>query len=1098
MKTSLCSFVVGIVLLLVPQQLAAQDKTAAQAYTDYVSEFIPLSFDLARQNAGIKEAGLFVKLESEAQAHMVLAADDVAIFGYYIPEIKGDACTLNADGTVDLETSYKQYILTGQLLEASNAVGQHRDAYKKIRSDLASACNKSFDHYQIENINMDFLRPDIELADGVYVQNGEVFFVTLAKSLWQLIPNHDEQQDIDDQVARLTRERAKSVDYRKFAAQACQESQTVSEKMFAEYDKLEPAFDDFLATVPQDQLTQRRAALQGCFARISDAERSTLEQAARASVRAKLLGQTERESQLKAYILAQQRIRKTISDFKTAACSSDAPLINGLLADAALGHALGLKDDLDLQGPVDQAIRDRRNQCKLLSRSLPRIIQPVLGLSNASFLVKTTGIAEPFSEAFARGSSLAALPGDGQAIPACVTINGYSFGPLCDYLTKNGPTAPVGDSGAYTGPDGSLCTYSQRAEVGSYTVCGGSAFGEPFVAADPYGTARAIIAAATELPGQYNLKRGALVGSKLEQQIKSIRESVQQLTIVRTDILAAQVQYAQQVFEPAGAHVSQVIAQERAEISSHLVPLLSQNPALPPVPGPDFGDPGFSLSSDPIHDLRRDIEHSANAGDLRNNLETLWLVDQYRAGTLASADQAGLRDLYQQYFNSAGLPNEKALGPALGKVSQEVSQQLSANFSDPQSIAVRYEMSRALFGLASTDDPDRTANGYGSLGFGVAADMAYTENDTGWGDQFLSIAMRTADIALGVVPVVGGVNDATQILFGIATGRDYTGHEMRAGDYALRGLGVALSVLPAAEPIIKVGSVAISEFFVKGATLLRRLGLQGAFFDGLKEVPGLAPDFAALIGDYFEAVPLTDEALLKIAPQAAELVAAETRLATGSTADWVAGTWEASRQTGQALDDGSTVVLKNSGKIIGEPPADGLFARVLPKDADLVTSGTGVFNTKQTYAFITAASDLEGLETSGQIAERLSLFKEGSTSEYRDLSGEVVLEFKFKSGFGPPAAPWGFEKSGGYTAGWIPGGETPSGAREWVVDTDLPKKGFVEIVGHRIIKPDGGSWLFWEYQQRTVKAANVPHAVIGDSCIKFAPERTGSSTACVH
>jgi hypothetical protein len=1038
---------VGAVLLLRPLSLPGQDKTAAEAYTDYVTDFIPLSFDLARQNAGIKESAVFIQLESEAQSHLVQATDDAAAFGFFAPQITGNVCSLKADGSVDLETNYRQYVMAGQLLAASKAIQQHRVAYQQIRTGLASACNKSFDDYRIENVDMDFIQPDIELADGVYVESdGVAFFVTLAKSLWQIVTNYDEQQDIDDQVARLKRDRAKTDDYRRFASEACRESQVISEKMFTEYDQMIPTLDDFVHSVPETQLSQRRADLQTCISHISDTERSAMEESARAAVRGQLLGQNEREAQLKTFILAEQRIRRIVAELPNVPCGSDAPLILSLRAEAALGRSLGLASDLDLSKSVDLAINARADQCNKPSR-----LFSFLGVD------RKRRLSERFSalmtlRPFATSSFEGAQNGD-----TCLTVDGYSFGPLCGYLANNGPTTPDGDSGAYTGSGGSFCTYSERAQIGSYADCGGSAFGQPTVSSDPYGAQRAIIAGTTGLPGQYNLDRGRLIGTKLEQQIQSIRENVQQLSTIRKDILDSQTQYSQQVFKPAAEYAVHEITSIQDAASKQLKSALEESQPLPAPPGPDFGDSGFSLSATPINALRRRLEDNSNTGRLRDDLETLWLVTQYKSGTLASPDQAELRTLYQEYFDSNGMLNAKALGPELGGISEQVSRALPVSGITPQITAVRYELDRALFGIASSNDPGRTDYGYGSLGFGIAADIAYSENDFGSGDQLLSIATKAADIALGLLPVAGGVNDAAQIIFGAATGHDYTGREMRAGDYALRGLGVAVSLLPGAEPVIRLGSATISNFFLKGATLLKRLGLQDAFFEGIKRVPSLVADFTSLIGEYFSSVPMTEDALLQIAPRAEELVSAETRLLTGTDEDLASGIWESARQSGSAVDDGSTLLLKKSPEVIGDAPADGLFARIVRKDADIAKTDTGALNPSDKHAFITAASDIEGLETSNQIAERLSLFVKDSTTEYRNLSDDVVVVFKFKNGFGPPAIPWDFAQTGGYSAGWIPGGFTVGGAREWIVDTDLSEKGFIEVISRTPIKPSGGS-----------------------------------------
>jgi hypothetical protein len=1058
MNVTLRAILAGFALATAPSWLNAAEKpaaskTAAESYSEYVSAVIPLTFDIAHQDANIKESGIFITLASEAQSHIVQATDDAATVGYYIPLVSASACSLNPDGTVDLASSYTQYLIAGELASAAKAIQSHRDAYLKIRTDLAVACDKTFDDYRIENLSLDFVQPDIELADGVYVENGVAFFVTLAKSLWQMLTNYDEQQDIDDQSRRLTEQRARSSDYRMFGASACRQSKEIADKLFTQYDNIVPSLQEFIASVPQEKLEERRAMLRECFALVSKVERTALEQAARSEVRTKLLAQTQREFELKTYLLARQRIDAARTALRDTRCGADAALVNSLRADGALAQSLGLHDDLDLRSGIDTILAARNKQC---------------AVSPDAFQARTQRGRRFFRFLF--GSKPPEVSGAiSGPISSCVSINGFSFGPLCSYLHDHGPTGPVGPTGAYTGPGGSLCAYSQRPAVGSYTMCGGSAFGQGDITTDPWGAARAIIAATAELPGQYNLKRGALVGSKLEQQLQSIRERVQQLKAVKADIDQSQVQYVDQVFEPAGKYAIEELLRISSAVSTQLVPKLNATSPIPEIPGPDFGDPGFELSSEPIHELRNRIEHSGTTAELMKQLEVVWLVVHYRAGVLSSADREALAKLYEQYFDGVGLLNENALGPILGQVSRRVSEQFGGMADSPESIAVKYQLNRALIGLSSVTDAQLVDYGYDSLGLGIAAQSAFTENDSISGDQLLSIATNAADIALGIFPVASAANNAVQIIFGMATGRDYTGHAMRAADYALRGLGIALTLVPAAEPVMKFGAGTISKYFVRGATLLRRLGLQGELFEGLKKVPAIVGDFTALIGEYFSKVPATDEALREIAPRVEELVAAETRVATGNSVEWVTGTWETSRQTDSALDEGSTILFKNSPAIIGQPPENGLYARVLPKDADLVTKGSGVLNTKE-YAFITAASDIEEMDTSGQIAERLSLFEPDSTTQFRDLSDDVVVLFRFKNGYGPGALPVNFTSVGGNYGGWIAGGVTRGGAREWIVDSDLSTKGFIEIVGKRVIKPGGGTHLLWN--DRSFDATN--------------------------
>ena len=58
-------------------------------------------------------------------------------------------------------------------------------------------------------------------------------------------------------------------------------------------------------------------------------------------------------------------------------------------------------------------------------------------------------------------------------------------------------------------------------------------------------------------------------------------------------------------------------------------------------------------------------------------------------------------------------------------------------------------------------------------------------------------------------PLIGSLNDATQIVFGLLTGHNYAGIKMEAGEYALYAAGIVIGMLPASRAILKFGALII-------------------------------------------------------------------------------------------------------------------------------------------------------------------------------------------------------------------------------------------------------------------------------------------------
>ncbi len=156
------------------------------------------------------------------------------------------------------------------------------------------------------------------------------------------------------------------------------------------------------------------------------------------------------------------------------------------------------------------------------------------------------------------------------------------------------------------------------------------------------------------------------------------------------------------------------------------------------------------------------------------------------------------------------------------------------------------------------------------------------------------------------------------------------------------------------------------------------------------------------------------------------------------------------------LEDEGVLLADLKAPILNPLPENGRFARVMPRvDAEIAKNGNGVLSNSQNAlneAFITAAEDIEGINSKSKLAERLGLYKDSSGVKLKDLNDFVIFEFDIKDlknvNLRPPLEYLG--KPRGY--GFIPGGKTSGGAREWIVDADISKKDLLENIVIREMK----------------------------------------------
>ncbi|MCB0416817.1 MAG: hypothetical protein KDD39_04150, partial [Bdellovibrionales bacterium] len=222
----------------------------------------------------------------------------------------------------------------------------------------------------------------------------------------------------------------------------------------------------------------------------------------------------------------------------------------------------------------------------------------------------------------------------------------------------------------------------------------------------------------------------------------------------------------------------------------------------------------------------------------------------------------GFRRLITENFNQQGLAGHNILGAEGAAVSDKIATQLKTSLQSPEGIEVRYQVNRSLVTLYGTTSDEAKSEGMGGLAMSLGADQAFADGDYDSGRRLLKAAATAVDIGLGFLPVAGAVNDALQIIHGMATGRDYTGEEMAWFDYGLRGVGVVVGIVGAGGPAkhaVKLAGKEITSAFVSGANLVKRLRLRGVMAEAISKSKSIAAGLTDVIGTAFKGVDDADE-----------------------------------------------------------------------------------------------------------------------------------------------------------------------------------------------------------------------------------------------
>jgi hypothetical protein len=282
-----------------------------------------------------------------------------------------------------------------------------------------------------------------------------------------------------------------------------------------------------------------------------------------------------------------------------------------------------------------------------------------------------------------------------------------------------------------------------------------------------------------------------------------------------------------QFIQAQRAITTEINAKQRAENPS-APPLVHIITAVPSTSVTTAKTPDvLSKASPQIQDLAANLEKASGNNEERwAHLESVWKVAQNGYKGVPEADRAALEQIYETYFDSEGLLNEAALGKEGGELTRNLGDGLNISQKSSQGKHIRRAINAGV-SLATGPDEDGRVRGIGAITMSLGADAAYAEGDQKAG-KFL---LKAADTILGFIPLVSSANDLANIISGMATGYDFTGERMTAGDYALRSLGIVVGLIPAGGAIartvgngLKFGGQFLTRQFVKGALLVRLSG----------------------------------------------------------------------------------------------------------------------------------------------------------------------------------------------------------------------------------------------------------------------------------
>lgn len=797
----------------------ARAESAADAYRAYVDKAIPESFEVVRTDAQDRELEIFLRNLTSTQGHVSAVSDATILVDALTPLIDSSADL----STADTDTLLQQLLIASQVANVSQSVRFHLGAASAIVLQQDAACSGGFDKYDDSRVVSDY-KPNIEDLDGVYVEGGNLiqFVISFFESVWQLVSNEGEQKQIEAQSARLEQNRAKSADYQTFAREACAKLQPIFADQFSAFQLTINESRSWLSALDSAKYDLRRRYIEDTLRRKGVADTAQAVNAAYSPLSAKLASIRDNDLMLSLDTKTRLRARIEADSLSQLSCaSSPAPIIAEMESNLSLARVYQLSSADLVSKNLYAAIGSFANRCAGQTKILTRRLRAMVARA-------------PLPRARQHRAQL--------NLPTTISTNNTAecFGGSGSHSLCNSLLLLSAHQATYSETDGGVCRTSA---VMSFQDCESiSTSVDPNFRPDAaWSDVRSTVALADHLPGQYSSIRAKLQANQLDQQLNQIKASVANTQALTKDLASSNDTYFRTAVLPSLAKQTDDLKHDERSV----LPNLASRMDTPTIDtdAPSFDLPA-SVSSPPLAKWIGNIPGTVTTTSDFSLLEALWEISAQYSSDLPSADRAALRETLGRFYDSNGV-----LRHASGLSDQFLTGISSGLSTGQQSLygqTVRRDLNRSLFAYSVANGPVSRAESLGAADLVLGSDQAFANGGKEDGELLDSQGAQIADAVLGLAPVVGSINDLTQIAFGFVTGSDYAGRPMTASDYALRSAGAIIGLFPTA--VLKIGTAVIDRAFIDGASLIRRLRFGESIRPSMAFADEAVFDFAQRVG----------------------------------------------------------------------------------------------------------------------------------------------------------------------------------------------------------------------------------------------------------
>jgi hypothetical protein len=812
------------------------DSPTSEEYKKYVDEAIILTKQIASGDAKLRESGLFNILVGKAQSHLSLASESISSYCTLIPYLK-DLKTLQLGlSHSNIEDLLIQYHICNQMIAYHRASQNNIENFDIIYQSYEKSTPNTAD-YKLENIDFSFIKPNIDLPDGVFLPlfgyDPLTVGLAIAFDIFQLWFNSNEISKIEEQSRRLENEKVNLTEYRNFGSEQFIALKEEYKSYFILYKTLLAALKDWVDSAPQTELYKHYVEINKLIKNYSSELIERFNAQARLDVQNKLRPKNYFDEINIMNIKANLRIRDNLRKFDSNT-SDRAAIVDELVSDMALAQLMNLSSTLRLIPEIQKAIKGTHTGSDITASTDFRIgfnLIPNYRLHSGSLNLARNPVGLYYTS-------------DIKDIETQVEIRSFY-----SELKNNGPVGMEAKAGTYTNVTGGFTQYDRSSLVGYYSIEGGSKLTFSNSNSQYWPETHSSILNVFNIPGTYTFMNKSASGYKkqLDKSLASMHERKAQFESILEKFGESRKEYFSNIVNQSVNNTVADIPKLKNRVDTTLRPVLSQdiNTPLNPTPIQVNELPTTNIASPPI--LNRSITLDSLKDDPEEfvkAIEPVWITYNGRLDSFNGVDQKSLTEIYDKYFNHNGILQEAYVPPANSLLRKYASENIKSDIHNANGKNIRKGLNKALSASSTATEQKRDA-AYTGITFMIAADSASQAGNDLASVQMILVGATFIDFSLGLIPVVGSINDAIQIMHGAATGRDYAGHQMSTSDYVLRTLGVLLPLVPS--KYIKIGSTVISESFVYGANLVKHLNIGAILAKTYKGIGVLAIHFTEAI-----------------------------------------------------------------------------------------------------------------------------------------------------------------------------------------------------------------------------------------------------------